>query len=282
MYLSMEMHIDDGLSTSARDVPFVLYTAAGGLVHAQSANAFGVLSNAVALATGESPDVFAAAGWSTEMVWADGERDIYVRYSIIEDPAEGEEPEPWLRVSADDADDLLPNEAAGVMVTALNEFVALLDAAAHSGATFDATAGGAGEVGDVPTKIYTFVVDLAAVTAEWPRMLRLMMGTLYDPLPPEVLAALPPLPTEVGVHVDGDGFVRQVELDLDIGALGPAIGLALAEFEGKPLGDPPDGEVPEGKFLWGMRYKVLAINDPSLTVTLPSAAEVVEFDDYWW
>ena len=48
------------------------------------------------------------------------------------------------------------------------------------------------------------------------------------------------------------------------------------------LGEPPAGEIPEGGFLWGIRYEVLAINDPSLTVTLPSAAEVVEFDDCWW
>ena len=31
-----------------------------------------------------------------------------------------------------------------------------------------------------------------------------------------------------------------------------------------------------------MRFEVLAVNDPPLTVTLPPASEVVDFDDYCW
>ena len=49
-------------------------------------------------------------------------------------------------------------------------------------------------------------------------------------------------------------------------------------FDGKHIKE----EIPEWDLIFGLRFEVLAVNDPSLTVMLPAPTEVVELDDYWW
>ena len=94
------------------------------------------------------------------------------------------------------------------------------------------------------------------------------------PPPEDSLGALPSLPTAITVHVDDGGFARQVQLDLDLGAILMAVFAGFGE-----IGDVPEGAdvgLPEIDYLLSMRFDVLAVNDPSLAVTLPDPAVVVD------
>jgi len=135
---------------------------------------------------------------------------------------------------------------------------------------------GAGEVAGVATQAYGFVIDVAALAGEWPPILESLMGDLGQggPTPEEFLGALPPLPAELVIEADSSGFVRGLELSLDLGAILMAVFAGFGE-----MGETPDGAdigLPEFEYLLSIRFETLAVNDPSLTVALPDPSLVVD------
>lgn len=159
---------------------------------------------------------------------------------------------------------------------AMADFLALLEAAADGGAVLAARADGPGELAGVATQVYTFVIDLATVAGDWPPVLQGFVGDAGDggPPPADLLAALPPMPTEVTVHADAAGYVRLVRMDVDLGAILMAVFAGLGEMGGAP--DDAAIALPEFEFLLSFAFEALAVNDPSLTVALPDPAHVVD------
>ena len=262
VYLSIDLLGVGAPAVSVSDVPYMLYTSAGGRIYVRLDHALAAAFDAAGLG-----EPLAAGGLApSEIVWAEETQHQYIN---LWDP-----PEPtdlWLRVESTDGG-LASDSIPGRVVSALDEFVSLLQMAAASGALLETRAGAPGEVVGVATETYTFVVDLAPLSADWPRFLEMFVFGGGAPPPGEVLAALPALPTEIGVHVDAEGFVRQAQLDVDLGALMTAMAAAFAAF----ADEAPEGEMPEFEYLLGMRFEVLALNDPSLTITLPPPSQVAD------
>lgn len=159
---------------------------------------------------------------------------------------------------------------------AQEDFIDLLAQGPPAGALLEARSLGAGEVAGVATQAYGFVIDVAALAGEWPPILESLMGDLGQggPTPEEFLGALPPLPAELVIEADSSGFVRGLELSLDLGAILMAVFAGFGE-----MGETPDGAdigLPEFEYLLSIRFETLAVNDPSLTVALPDPSLVVD------
>lgn len=127
------------------------------------------------------------------------------------------------------------------------------------------------------TQGYTFVIDLAELTRDLPPFLEGFLGGpgAGEPPPDDLLGTLPvPLATEFTLHVGGDGLVRGVGFDLDLGEI------LAAGFSGfGEMGETPEGadiEFPEIEYRVAIRLETLAVNDPALSVTLPDPSLVVE------
>lgn len=287
VFLSMQLSIDGVSAGSVSDVPFVLYTTVGDRTHVQIDQ-----SGLAALSAFEDgmPAPAPANLPPFEVVLDGAAQQAYFKLQPLMALDVGEQPaflqnltlpegvalaDLWGRSNAADADVLLPVPAVGERPT-LADFLALLTAASGSGAILEARGDGPGEVAGVATQIYTFVVDLGVLAADLPPFLAAFLGGPdAGGLPPqEFLGALPSLPTAVTVHVDAGGFARQVQLDLDLGAILMAVFAGLGE-----MGEMPEGAdigLPEIDYLLSMRFDTLAVNDPSLTVTLPDPALVVD------
>lgn len=287
VYLSMQLSIDGVSAGSVSDVPFVLYTTVGDRTHVQ------IDQSALAALSAFEDGMPAAAPASLppiELVLDGAAQQAYLKLQPLMALDAGEQPvwlqdlavrqgadlaNLWGRSSAAAADNLLPVPAVGERPT-VSDFLALLVASSDSGAILEASANGLGEVAGVATQIYTFVVDLGSLAANLPPFLAGFLGGpgAGGPPPEEFLGALPALPSAITVHVDSGGVARQVQLDLDLGAI------LMAAFAGfGEMGEvPEDADVglPAFDYLLSMRFDVLGVNDPALAVTLPDPAMVVD------
>ena len=286
VYLSMRLSIDGVSAGSVSDVPFLLYTTVGDRTHVQiDQSALATLSAFEDGMPGAAP----ANLPPIEMLLDGGAQQAYFKLQPLMALDAGEQPiflqdltvpegaalaDLWGRSNAADADDLLPLPA-GERPT-LADFLALLTAASDSGAILEVRGDGLGEIAGVATQTYTFVVDLGALAGDLPPFLAGFLGgpDAGGPPPEDFLGALPSLPTAITVHVDDGGFARQVQLDLDLGAILMAVFAGFGE-----IGEVPEGAdigLPEIEYLLSMRLDILAVNDPSLAVTLPAPAVVVD------
>ena len=286
VYVSMQLSIEGVSAGSVSDVPFVLYTTVGDRTHVQiDQSALAALS---AFEDG-MPSSAPANLPPIEMVLDGAAQQAYLKLRPLMALDAGEQPiflqnltvpegaalaDLWGRSNAADADDLFPLPAGERPSVA--DFLALLTAASGSGAILEAGGDGLDEIAGVATQIYTFVVDLGVLAADLPPFLAGFLGGpgAGGPPPEEFLGALPSLPTAITVHVDTGGFARQVQLDLDLGAILMAVFAGFGE-----MGEMPEGAdigLPEIDYLLSMRFDILAVNDPSLTVTLPDPALVVD------
>ena len=287
VYLSMQLSIEGVSAGSVSDVPFVLYTTSGDRTHVEvDQSALAALSSFEDGMPGAAP----AGLLPIEMILDEAAQQAYVKLEPLAALETGEQPvwlqdvaasrggslaELWGRSSVAAADTALPVPVAAERPT-LADFLALLQAASDSGSILEAAGDGSGEVAGVATQVYAFTIDLAALTADLPPFLASFLGGLEGGAPPpeEFLGALPPLPAAVTVHVDAAGFARQVQLDLDLGAILMAVFAGFGE-----MGEAPEGAdigLPEIEYLLSIRFETLAVNDPSLTVTLPDPSLVVD------
>ena len=287
VYLSMQLSIDGVSAGSVSDVPFVLYTTVGDRTHVQ------IDQSALAILSAFEDGMPAAAPANLppiEVVLDGAAQQAYFKLQPLTAFDAGEQPsflqdltvpegaalaDLWGRSNAAAADNLLPVSVVGERPT-VTDFLALLAAAADGGAILEARADGPGEVAGVATQIYTFVVDLGSLAAEMPPFLAGFLGGpgAGEPPPEDFLGALPPLPAAITVHVDTAGFARQVQVDLDLGAIMMAVFAGFGE-----MGEVPEGAdvgLPEIEYLLSMRFDTLAVNDPSLAVALPDPAVVVD------
>ena len=289
MYLSMNLSIDGVSAAAISDIPFLLYTTVGDRTHVQvDRSALATLS---AFEDG-MPSAAPAGLPPFEFIVDEGAQQAYVKLGPLTTLQPGEAPAPlpdlvgrdgvdvsdlWARAdpaASAGAGEFLPG-FLGEDVPALDDFLLLLQAAVDGGSLLEARAGGAGEVAGIATQTYTFVVDLARLSQDLPPLLNEFLGGVSDggPPPEEFLGSLPPLPAEIGIHADGGGFVREIQLDLDLGAILMAVFAGFGEL-GAPEG--AEVELPDFEYLLAIRFETLAVNDPSLAVTLPDPALVVD------
>ena len=287
VYLSMQLGIDGVSAGSLSNVPFVLYTTSGDRTHVQ------VDQSALVALSGFEDGMPTAAPANLpplELILDGAARQAYVKLAPLAALGPGEQPPElqdlvqqgadlsnlWGRSVLDESvDEILPVAVVGEWPT-LGEFLALLQAASAGGSIVEARGDGLGEVAGVATQAYTFVIDLGALSTDLPPFLAGFLGgpDAGGPPPEDFLGALPPLPSELTVHIDAGGFVRQVQLDLDLGTILMAIFAGFAE-----MGEVPEGAeigLPEFEYLLSMRFETLAVNDPSLSVPLPDPSRVVD------
>ena len=289
VYLSLRLSIDGQSAGDVSDAPFTLATTVGDRTHIEIDQT--ALATLGAFEDGMTPAVPAGLP-PIEMVLDEGGQQLYVKLAPLAGPGP-EAPPFWLEnLTAERGGDItglwgrtaltgdggFPNEILQgldlVAQPAQGDFLGLLVTASDGGGVLEARSAGQGQVAGVATQAYTFVVDLALLAGSWPPFLEDFLGGGGAPPPDEFLDSLPPLPAELTLHVDASNVVRQVELDLDLGVILMAMFAGFAE-----LGEMPDGaepELPDIEYLFGMRFETLAVNDPSLSVTLPDPSMVVE------
>ena len=156
-----------------------------------------------------------------------------------------------------------------------DDFVGLLQAASDGEGLLEARSGGQSQVTGVTAQAYTFVIDLGPLADNWPPFLEsLLGGGGAGPPPGELLDSLSPLPAEMTLHVDGDHLVRQLQLDLDLGAI------LMTVFAGfGDVGEIPEGavsELPDIEYLFPIRFETVALNDPALAVAPRDPSRIVD------
>ncbi len=293
VYLSLRLSFDGQSAGDVSDVPFTLATTVGDRTHIQIDQT--ALATLGAFEDGTAP--VAPAGLPPiEMVLDEGGQQLYVKLAPLAglDPVEqpfwlqnlatehgGDIAGLWGRadLTAGDgiANEILQGLDLGVQ-PAQDDFLSILKAASDGGgileAVLEARSEGQSQVAGVATQAYAFVIDLASLAGNWPPFLEGFLGGAGAPPPDEFLGSLPPLPAELTVHLDGNNVVRQVELDMDLGAILMAVFAGFADMGEMPEGAEP--ELPDIEYLFAIRFETLAVNDPSLSVTLPDPSMVVE------
>ncbi len=285
VYLSMQLSIDGMLAGSVSDVPLVLYTTAGDRTHVEiDQSALAALS-----AMEDGMPAAAPAGLPPiEMILDGAEQQTYLKLEplaaldAVEQPVwlqdlaarHGDLTGLWGRPNAIDLDANLPVPIVDGR-PALADFLALLQAASDGGSILEARGEGLSDVAGVATQVYSFVIDLGALGGDLPPFITSFLGgpDAGGPPPEEFLGALPSLPAGLTAHVDAAGFVRQMQLDLDLGAILMAVFAGFGE-----MGETPEGAdigLPEFEYLLSIRFETLAINDASLSVTLPDPSLIV-------
>ena len=287
VYLSMRLSIDGVSAGSVSDVPFVLYTTAGDRTHIQvDQSALAALSAFEDGMPGAAP----ANLPPIELILDGSVQEAYIKLEPLAALEPGEQPlwlqdlavsqgaglaDVWGRTNAGAADETLPIPVVGEQ-PALADFLTLLQAASDGGSILEARGEGLSEVAGVATQVYSFTIDLGALSGDLPPFISSFLGgpDAGGPPPEEFLGALPSLPAGLTAHVDTAGFVRQVQLDLDLGAILMAVFAGFGE-----MGETPEGAdigLPDFEYLLSIRFETLAVNDPSLTVALPDPSLVVD------
>ena len=285
-YVSLQLSFDGQSAGSVSDVPFTLSTTVGDRTHTEIDQAS--LTSLGAFEDGTAPAVPADLP-PIEMILDKGAQQLYVKLAPLAagDPA-GQPfwPEDLVIERGGDiaglwgrADRGMVSEIQGLDLDtqpAQDDFLDLLKAASDGGSVLEARSEGQSQLAGVAVQVYSFVIDLAALTADLPPFLAGSLGggdTGAAP-PEEFLNSLPPLPADFTLHVDGDDLVRQMELDLDLGAILMAVFAGFGELAETPDGAAP--ELPDIEHLLTIRLETLALNDPSLTVALPDPSMVVD------
>ncbi|MDE0654176.1 MAG: hypothetical protein OXI26_11040 [bacterium] len=288
LYLTMELSFGGQSMASVSDIPYALSTNVGGLTHI-------LIDQSALAALSALEDGMGSAGPAQlppiEAIVDENARQIYVKLSSLEALGPGERPPVldeliaqgndvatlWGRPGLDGtSDEILPGLGPGAR-PALGQFLGLLKAASDTGSVLAAQSVGPAETAGVATREYTFEVDLAALIGQWPPFLESFLAGPGggEPPPPELFNSLTsPLLSNVTAHFDSGGLARQVGFDLDLGAL------LMAAFAGfGEMADAPEGaeiDFPEIEYRLAMRVEALAINDPSLAVSLPDPSQVVD------
>ncbi len=289
LYLTLTLSFGGQSAGSVSDVPFTLSTTVGDLTHVRMDPA------ALAALSGFEdgmPQPAPSGALPFEFVVDGSAQQLYVKLAPLAALGPGEQPPELESLAAERGADLadlwgradLAGAGGGFLVgvglgaqPSQGEFLALLKAASDSGSILEARADGQGEVAGVATQVYTFVIDLAELTRDLPPFLEGFLGGpgAGGPPPDDLLGTLPvPLATEFTLHVGGDGLVRGVGFDLDLGEILAAVFSGFGE-----MGETPEGadiEFPEIEYRVAIRFETLAVNDPALSVTLPDPSLVVE------
>ena len=287
VYLTMELSLGGQSMGSVSDVPYALSTTVGDLTHVLiDQSALAALS---AVEDGMAPGGPAEAP-PMEMVLDTTTQQIYVRLAPLADLGPGEQPpfvadlvaggedisNLWGRPSIDSPDqEFLPGFSPGTR-PGIGVFLELLRAASDVGSVLEAQSVGPSETAGVATQEYAFALDLAALAGQWPPFLESFLGAPGggEAPPPELLDSLAPLVSDFSLHVDGAGTARRAGFDLDLGAL------LMAAFAGfGEAADAPEGAeigLPEFEYRLAMSVEALAVNDPSLTVSLPDPSQVID------
>ena len=176
----------------------------------------------------------------------------------------------WVLLDVSDRIDEEVLEGLGLQPQAIfDDFVELLRLSSAEGVLLEARSGDRTEVAGVEVQEYLFVLDVAAMVAS-PSLLQTLFGEEVggpETLPDDFLGDLPdPVHLEFTVHIDEDYLIRRTSVDFD------ASGLLTAMFV--ESGDAPFLDRIESWF--SAQLEVLAVNDPSLSVTLPDPSLVVE------
>lgn len=287
VYLTMQLSFAGQSMGSVSDVPYALSTTVGDLTHVmidQSA-----LSALSAFEDGMAPGGPAEAP-PMEMVLDASTQQIYVRLAPLTELGPSEQPpfvaelaaqgedlsNLWGRPSIDSPDqEFLPGFSPATR-PGIGVFLDLLKAASDTASVLEARRVGPSETAGVATQEYTFAIDLAALAGQWPPFLDSFLGGPggAEPPPPEFLDSFSPLVSDFSLHVDGAGTARQAGFDLDLGAFLMA---GLAGFG--EAADAPEGaeiDFPEIEYRLAMSVEALAVNDPSLTVSLPDPSQVLD------
>ena len=289
LYLTLQLSFGGQSAGSVSDVPFMLSTTVGDLTHIQMDPA------ALAALSGFEdgmPQPAPAGAAPLELVLDGSSQQLYVKLAPLAALDPGELPPELASLAAQRGAELadlwgradLAGASGGLLggiglgpQPSQAEFLALLKAASDSGSILEGRADGSSEVAGVATQAYTFVIDLAKLIADLPPFLEEFLGGPGAGGPPadDLLGSLAvPLATEFTLHVGGDGLARQVGFDLDLGEILMAVFSGFGE-----MGETPDGadiEFPDIEYRVASRFETLAVNDPSLVVTLPDPALVVD------
>ena len=292
LYMSMEMSFPGEPELAISDVPLAVVTKVGDLVRAEmDITAF----IAAMMGAGDFSDDPELPAFPPLEMLVEGDTRLYVSFSPLvaldQTPAN-----PWLaELKAEHGDgfgdiwgfvdlaesDRTTNEVlaaldldVGLAVQPFgDDLVGLLASAFADGALLEARGGNRTQVGGVDTEQYSFVIDLMALT-EMPDILGSVLGPDVGGGDASSSMFPGPLPVRFTVHVDDDYVVRRIVVDVDLGEI---LNAAFAEFG--ELGGAPEGvesEIPEIELLYSIRLETVSVNDPSLSVTLPDASQVIE------
>lgn len=287
LYLTMELSFGGQSMGSVSDVPYALSTTVGDLTHV-------MIDQSALAALSAVEDGMAPAGPAEmppmELVLDASTQQIYVRLAPLTALGPGEQPpfvadlaaqgedlsNLWGRPSIEGPDqEFLPGFSPGTRA-GIGQFLDLLKAASDTGSVLEARSVGPSETAGVATQEYTFVLDLAALAGQWPPFLESFLGGPGggEPPPPELLDSLSPLVSGFSLHVDGAGMARQAGFDLDLGALLMAVFAGFGEMSDAP----EDAEIdfPGIEYRVAMSVEALAVNDPSLAVSLPDPSQVLD------
>ncbi|MXV89863.1 MAG: hypothetical protein F4121_02670 [Acidimicrobiia bacterium] len=294
-YMSLTASLPGEPPVALQDVPLMTLIEVGDRARAEVD--MGGLMAGFAGTSGGDPEVPMLP--PLEMI-LEGETELYLRLaSLLALDPDGELP-PWLtdQLAEQDGDiselwgfvDLAGAGGAEALASLgvtpraglQDDFVGLLAGGLPEGALLEVRSIGPSEVMGIPTKEYSFVLDLAALS-EVPEAL----GLLFSPDPgPGDSAASPgdffgglggSRPFEFVIHVDSDDLIRRSIVVVDIGAILTRVFDELAQAEGLPEGADP---FPELEYVMSMRMDAVVLNDPSLVVELPDPSLVVELPDW--
>ncbi len=189
-----------------------------------------------------------------------------------------DELELWGRWSSDAAGSFLSELGfhGPSVLEAVLEFVQL---ATQGESLLEARADGSSEVAGVATQAYSFVVDLSTLLRDLPPILAEFVATPGegDLTPEEFFGSLPSVPAELEVHVDSSGYLRRLQIDLDLGSLLAGLFTGPDEDFGASADD--GLSLPQFEYLVSVRLETLAVNDPSLSVTLPDPSQIIDIPE---
>ena len=155
--------------------------------------------------------------------------------------------------------------------SALEDFIELIVLSSAEGALLEARSGGRSQVAGAEAQEYLFVLDLAAM-AEFPSVLEGLLGEDSGQAGPPLdgfLGGLSgPVPVDLTVHIDENHLIRRVVVDFDVGRV-------LAALFNEPSRTDGVAGVDQIEGLFSARLETVAVNDPSLSVTLPDPSLVV-------
>ena len=294
LYLTMRVGFEDEAPEGFDDLPVGVWTAVGDLAHVE-------MDIAALMASDPAQELEESAGFAAHElppleVVTESKRHLYVKLEPMikagsTEPGATPDPDelPFALAGRDMADlwvhlDLaeMPidmdaiGQELGLGLMSQPSLTDLLSAAVDKGGILEVRRGAEASVDGLDTVEYGFSLDMMRLGGELSSLLGgVMGGEDWGDLEDLENAGLTALPVDLVLHIDGDDLIRRGTVQMDLGALLTGMMAGFGE-----LTAPGDGAeaLPAGfDYFVEMRFEVLAVNDPSLSVSLPDPALVVEF-----
>ncbi|MCY3805888.1 MAG: hypothetical protein OXG91_05255 [bacterium] len=185
----------------------------------------------------------------------------------------------WIDVASASGDDELGLFGELPLAPQLAEFLELAEAATAAGAVLEAEYLGPGEVGGTAVETYRMTVDLAAAAEQLSDFIGGLLGEDAGSVPDagELFEMLPgPVPTEIEFAADADGAIRRLTQVVDLSQLLLGGLAAFGDMGSQGAEGAAPLDLPDIEYVLSTGFTVLALNDPSLAVSLPDPSQVLD------